>query len=94
MFKRRLTKHLQYYVASLCTSFSDTNISMNYLEQCFPTVFDSRHPVLAREHFCGTPGYNLPLNRRTVQKLAAPLELFTAPRLRAADLECVYEKTL
>ena len=56
------------------------------LEQCFSTFFDSRHPFLAIEQFGGTPGYNLLINRRKVQKLAAPQELFTEPKGIAAPL--------
>ena len=33
-------------------------------------------PSLAVEQLGGTPGYNLLVNRRQVQKLAAPLEYF------------------
>ena len=63
------------------------------LQQWFSTFFDSRHSSLVLEQFGGTPIYNLPVNRCQVQKLVAPLELFTAPkgsvapRLRTTDLQ-------
>ena len=79
-----------------------TLIYIDYLCQCFSIFFVSRHPSLAIEEFGGTPGYNLLVNKCKVQKFAAPLELFTAPkesappkesaapRLRTTDLHLVH----
>ena len=70
-------------------------VSFNFQEQCFSTFFDLRHPSLATEQFGVTPGFNLLLNKHQIQKLAAPLELFTspkgvaAPRLRTTVLDPV-----
>ena len=50
------------------------------LEKWFSTFFDSQHTSFVIEHCGGTPSYNLPLNSCQVHKLAAPLELFTAPK--------------
>ena len=57
------------------------------LDQWFSTFFDSRHPYLVFQQFGGTPNYNLLVNKGQDQKLAAPLELFAAPRLRTTDLD-------
>ena len=75
------------------TQLGAIQIIRDTLGQCFSTFFDSRHPSMAMEQFGGTPGYNLLVNRRQVQKLAAPLELFpapkgfAAPRLRTTEIE-------
>ena len=50
------------------------------LNQCLSTFFDSWYPFLEIEQFCGTPSYNLLVNKRQVQKLAAALEFFRAPK--------------
>ena len=54
------------------------------LEQCFSTFLNSRHPSFVIEQFGGTPSNILLVNSGEVQKLAAPLELFTAPKGSAA----------
>ena len=54
------------------------------LDQCYSTFFDSRHSFLAIKQFSGTPVYILPVNRRKVQKFAAP-KGSAAPRLRTTD---------
>ena len=59
---------------------------VSYLTQWFSTFFDSRHLSFFTEQFGGTRSYNLPVNGRQVHKLAAPQELFSAPRLRTTDL--------
>ena len=63
------------------------------VEQGFSTFFDSRHPFLVIKHYDGTPSYKLLVNGHKNQNLAAPLELFgapksaTAPRLRTTGVE-------
>ena len=50
----------------------------------FLNLFCFAAPFFLIEQFGGTPNYNLPLNRRQIHKLAAPLEFFTAPKGSAA----------
>ena len=65
-------------------AFQVTLFSFYILEQCFSTFFDSWHPSFVKEYFGGTPSFNLTVNKRQVHNLAAPLELFTAPKFSAA----------
>ena len=75
----------------------ESNRSPNLDQVLKSMFFDSRHPSLAIDQFGGTPGHNLQVKRDQVQKLAAPLELFGAPkdtatpRLRTTGLKDEYE---
>ena len=65
-------------------------LATSNVKQCFSTFFDSRHPSLALEQFGDT---SILVNRRQIQKLAAPLKVFrgtkgaAAPQLRITDVE-------
>ena len=77
---------------TLQMTFSPFFTAVHDVDQYFSTFFDSRHPSFIIEQFGGTHSFNLPINRRQVQKLAAPLEFFLtpkdsmAPRLRTNEL--------
>ncbi len=59
----------------------------------FVNLFSLAVPSLLKEHFGSTPGCNLLVPRHKIQKFAAPLEFFRAPKgaaaaqLRTTDLE-------
>ena len=88
----------QFIIAVTLRTSDDINghlirMRCKHLDQCFSTFFDSWHTYVATELFGYIPGFKLLVNWLKVQKFAAPLELFrapkgsAAPRLRTTDLE-------
>ena len=55
-----------------------------YVGKWFSTFLRLRNPSFVLLQFGGTPSYNLQVNRCQVHILAAPLELFAAPKGSAA----------
>ena len=86
-------KHVARRLSKLRTSALDfvtsnqmqyRKFTLKYVDQWFSKFIDLRHPSFVIEQLGGTPSLTLLVNRRQFHELAAPLELFTAPKGSAA----------